>query len=240
MAWSLVSLLRPAQDASAADWIVEALKVFGETVTGLVPAGFEAYVRVFHPAQRDGKPLRWAEIAAERGRVAHAEMQLGGITGRRRAEQPGGDRTFWHRAPALGTMPVEVASSLAATLEHHTTTPNRCWFALWNGFGDSRDRLQGLPTFIIPARSYFLLEGPAHAAVESFEEWRHQSANIWWPDDHAWSVASEIDLRSTYVGCSQACADELLAHPELEAYAIDPGAGIAWASDTVNPEPARG
>ena len=42
--------LMAAADARAADWIVEALRTFAESVTSLVPGGFEAYVRVFHPA----------------------------------------------------------------------------------------------------------------------------------------------------------------------------------------------
>jgi len=236
-----VSLLRPAQDASAADWIVESLTTFAESVVSLVPEGFEAYVRVFHPAQRDGRPLRWAEIAAEHGRTAHAGMQLGGITGKLRNERHNGRSDVWDRPPDEGMLPPGVAAALTDVLSRQTKTPEHCWFAAWEGFGALRDDVRAAPKFEVPGRRYHLLIGPASAAGEQVlnPPWK-QTSNLWWPDDHAWCVATEIDLRSTYVGCSQACADELVAHPELEAYAIDPGAGIAWASDTVNPEPARG
>jgi hypothetical protein len=41
--------------------------------------------------------------------------------------------------------------------------------------------------------------------------------NIWWPDDRAWCVASEIDLPYTYVGGEQGLIEEILTHPALEA-----------------------
>jgi hypothetical protein len=62
-----------------------------------------------------------------------------------------------------------------------------------------------------------------------------QSPNLWWPDDHAWCVATEIDLKSTYVSCDEACAAEILARAELEALTIDPASGIDWRSDLLNP-----
>lgn len=61
-----------------------------------------------------------------------------------------------------------------------------------------------------------------------------QSASLWWPDDHAWCVATEIDLNTTYVGCDAACRDEILALPELETYEIDPTSGITNDSDLLN------
>ena len=53
-------------------------------------------------------------------------------------------------------------------------------------------------------RNYLLFEGPIDAAGELggwVDPGRHtrsraQLPNLWWPDDHAWCVASEIDLSS--------------------------------------------
>ena len=61
-----------------------------------------------------------------------------------------------------------------------------------------------------------------------------QTPNLCWPDDHAWCLASEIDLYSTYLGCDEACRDAILSHPDIEALPIDPATGISFASDTVN------
>jgi hypothetical protein len=62
-----------AADARAADWLVAGVRCFDYTVGSIVPAGFEAYARVFHPAWRvDGtgrKRVRWSGVAAARGRV---------------------------------------------------------------------------------------------------------------------------------------------------------------------------
>lgn len=230
-----MTVLRPAEDASPADWLVEALTTFGESVTSLVPAGFEAYVRIFHPGAQDGCRLSWAKIAAQRGRVAHAGMQLPALVGDARVEKA--PQEFFESPP--GELPLDVAAVVARTLERHTSTPERCWFAVWHGWHSSLPRhVQAGPTFALPNREHHLLSGPVAGAAESVGPWP-QPAHLWWPDDHAWCVAIEIYATSTYIGCSRACADELLAREELEAYAIDPTTGIGWASDTVNPEPRR-
>jgi hypothetical protein len=52
-------------------------------------------------------------------------------------------------------------------------------------------------------------------------------------------VETEVDLMSTYVGGTHACIAELARHPDLEAVEIQPSDGVNWASDQVNPAPAR-
>ena len=48
------------------------------------------------------------------------------------------------------------------------------------------------------------------------------SPNLWWPDDRAWCVATEIDLAWTYVGGSAALISDVLASPRLEAQPASP------------------
>ena len=64
-------LLSPAADAARAAWIVAALRDFAVSVVSLVPRGFPAYVRVFHPASLGGQPVTWAAIAPASDRRAH-------------------------------------------------------------------------------------------------------------------------------------------------------------------------
>lgn len=223
-----------AADVAPADWIVSGVRGFAESVLSLVPAGFPAYVRIFHPAYRRGEQVRWAEIAAANGTRAHPGMQLCALAGSERFEQdpqPG----VYDQVPAEGTLPPELARPLTATLARHTGTPERCWLAVWHGFGALPDEIRAAPTFALPHREYHLLAGPVAAAASSLEPPFRQSPNIWWPDDRAWCVATEIDLKSTYVGCDDACGDALLALPELEAAAIDPATGVDWRSDVLNP-----
>jgi hypothetical protein len=52
--------------------MVAGLRGFAESVLSVVPAGFEAYARIFHPAYRGEPPVPvlWREIASASGRVA--------------------------------------------------------------------------------------------------------------------------------------------------------------------------
>ncbi len=142
-------------------------------------------------------------------------------------------------APCAGSLPPELVEPLTAALTHYTTTPDRCWFAVWDGFGGTRADVRSAPAFHLLGRDYHLLTGPMGAVAESVLDPGGQSPNLWWPDDEAWCVATEIDLNTTYIGCSEACGDAILAATELEALRIDPSAGISWRSDPLNPWPCE-
>jgi hypothetical protein len=233
-------------------WIAEALHPFAEhRVSSLVPPVFDAYARVFHPAVRypdddrlpaaDAAPLppdeevTWAEVAAFNGRTAHPSMEWVSITGswefRGNDDQPG----VWNDAPAEGHLPVSVATRLTAVLRRFTTTPEECWFGLWDGFDHTPDtRL----TLALPGREFWLLRGPVDlAAANLADEPAEQSANLWWPADRAWFVATDIDLMTTYVGGSGACIADLLATEGLETAQVPADQRVTWDADTVNPPP---
>jgi len=227
--------LTPAPDPSPADWIVAGLRGFAESVLSLVPAGFEAYVRIFHPAARKSEQVRWAEIAATNGKRAHPGMQLTALAGSREAYRHGQPGVF-DVAPSIGSLPEELVEPLTEALAGQTHTPDRCWFAFWEGFGGLRPEIALAPAFSVPSRRYHLLRGPLGRLAESATpDYRFRSASLCWPDDHAWCVATEIDLNTTYVGCDAVCRDELLGIPVLEALAVDPTTGIDYASDALNP-----
>jgi hypothetical protein len=61
-----------------------------------------------------------------------------------------------------------------------------------------------------------------------------QSPNLFWPDDHAWCVATEIDLDSTYVGGSTRLIADLLANDRLEALRVEVTDEVWAISDDVN------
>jgi hypothetical protein len=90
------------------------------------------------------------------------------------------------------------------------------------------------PRIHLPARDYLLFEAPL-AAVPGFgKSVDNQSPNLFWPDDHAWCVATEIDLFCTLVAGPEALADALLSEPRLEAWRVDPGDPVTYDSDLVN------
>ena len=127
---------------------------------------------------------------------------------------------------------------LADVLAGQTTTPQSCWFAVWDGFGDlvvPDD--EDARSFAVPQRRMLLLAGVIRAvgisSLSVAPGW--QSPNLWWPDDRAWCVSTEIDLMSTYVGGSRACIQAIVEHRQLEAAAVESSDGIAADTDTINP-----
>jgi hypothetical protein len=229
--------LRPSRDVSAADWIVADLKTFAKSVHSLLPACFSSYVRVFHPARRHfhgDELVSWAEIAEANGTTVNPAMQLNALTrGHWFEPQPG----VYDDPPALGSVPPEVMPALIGVLEQQTATADKCWFAFWNGYGDTTPDISSASTFKVPSREYHLLAGPIDAAANDEWGFRYQSPNLWWPDDRAWCVATEIDLNTTYIGCDDACRDALLRTGTLEVFSIEPTAGIDYSSDPINPLP---
>ena len=74
----------------------------------------------------------------------------------------------------------------------------------------------------VPQRSHLLLRGPLGDIDALFDRLGHQSPNVWWPDDRAWFVATEIDLAWTYVAGSAPAVDAVLADGGLEALPAGP------------------
>jgi hypothetical protein len=122
------------EDAAPAAWVAAALSEYDGTVATVVPAGFEAYARILHPAALDDAPVRWEDVAAANGRTAHRAMQWDHIVGAQRlSEQPG----VWDEEPETGSLPQTLLPALAGVLAQHTTKPERCWYGLWNGWGNT-------------------------------------------------------------------------------------------------------
>lgn len=223
-------------DAREADWLIRAAPEFGD----LVPAGFPSYVRIFHPAYRglgtERKPARWAEIAARTGRKMHATVDFAALVGHGEADSPPQHLPgLYDEAPDRHPLPTAEAAVLAPFLAATTSTPERCWFAVWEGYGNLTREIASAPQFEVPGRVYHLLSGPVVAASDVVtgvwpSGWSRplprQTPDLWWPDDHAWFVASDTDLDWTLVGCNQACRDGILALPELEA--LDLGSSPAF------------
>lgn len=171
----------PAQGDESARWLTERLTTFGEDVLSVVPSGFQAYARVFHPASRatqtaDGgasstaAPLHWSEVAALTGRTAHRAMQWSSVKGANPtlhdyAKLRTGDVVI--EGPER-TLPLEIARALWPILEQHTSTRSRCLFAIWEGFGCLPRAVLAAPAFEISVRKFHLFTGPLEAVEQSF------------------------------------------------------------------------
>ena len=241
--------LRKAASAEPAAWIVKGIRDFAKNVGSVVPEGFEAYARVFHPASTgatDGHDVSWREIAASAGRVFHPQAQWPHIAFTSAIDDINGLQNPppgapWVTSPSEGSLDLDVARRLVEILTPHSSTPEKCWFAVWDGWGGLRSDATDAPSFELPWRRYFLFEGPIVAATQTFhrdDQW-YQSAALWWPEDRAWCVATEVDFESTYIGGTQDVVEELVADPSLEALEIGSHDGITWHADQINPNPLR-
>jgi len=251
------SQLRPATDASAADWVVAGVGPFGSGVGAFVPHGFEAYARVLHPAWADDeRPVTWAEVAAWSGRVVHPRVQFEALAVP--VPDAGGTGRPWQESPDPGSMPPAVLAALCDVLAAHTGSSQHCFFCTLDGYGqhatvtftaerdsdgDGGDReperivppdVTGSARVQLPERGYLLLEGPLAAAGELGTTIFPQSPSLFWPEDHAWCVATDVDLDSTYLGGSAALVRDLLADERLEALPVSVTDPVWIDSDEVN------
>lgn len=243
-----------AATAHASAWAVAGVRDFDGTVGSLVPAVFPAYARVFHPAYRrtaenDAAPVRWSEIAAAHNRTMHPLAQWRQLNPPLpgQSKNPGNALDslpprpgVWDDEPIVGAMPSSVASRLVALLARHTTTPGRCWLAVWEGYGDLARRWRAAPSFEVPGRVLHLLSGPVAAAAfplgdQSWgEPFRNLYPSLWWPSDHAWCAATDVDMMTTYVGGGVAAIAAVVGDSGLEAHPVSVDDRITWDSDTVN------
>jgi hypothetical protein len=136
--------------------------------------------------------------------------------------------------PSGGSLPLQERSSLIDLLRTETTTPDKCWFCIWDGFGGMDFR--GVSERVRhPGRHYVLYAGPMELAVASLDSFGDTpSPNLWWPDDRAWIVASEIDYAWTYVGGSSGLIETLLLDHRLEVVPATLTDKPFYGSDVVN------
>lgn len=123
-------------DLSPSDWLLPRLLPWGRhgtPVGSLVPTGFEAYVRVLHPAGAGGMTpeVTWREVAEASGRTYHPLMQW------RQIKEPDPDALGMDRLsdPWPGHLWTEDCQALYSILGNWTSTPTTCWVGIWEGFG---------------------------------------------------------------------------------------------------------
>ncbi len=192
----------------------------------VVPAGYESYCRILHPAEGDhGRRVPWATIATWAGRVYHPAMQFEAIAT---------PRPNFGAAPAPwdggmpGNLPVDYVTRLADLLKPFTQHPDPMWYLVWEGYGERARQLAERPQ-----RRYVVYRGDLGDLKHFYGLARHP-ADYWFPQDQAWCVASDVDLYWTYVGGAQRCIEAILSCADLEAVPVDLDQGLTVDSDVVN------
>jgi hypothetical protein len=217
-----LALLTPLVDPAATDWLCASLTTFAENVSSFLPGNFPAYARVYHPfdsgADSTIATLSWRELAARAGRdfsdpATATDFAYCGV--------PDDQARPGSASPGI----------LRALVEHlrpATTTSAECYFAVWEGFAGAVVPPLGSPQLELPNRVYNVFVGPVEAALTSLDPtpWCHRSPSLWWPADHAWCVATEVDSAWTYVGGPRTCIDAVLADPRLDS--VETSAQSRW------------
>ncbi|NMM91751.1 hypothetical protein B2J88_46980 [Rhodococcus sp. SRB_17] len=255
--------MEPVSDASVGDWIEPRLTKGRAAITAVVPAGFDAYVRVLHPIEVDGDHVvRWRDVAAATGRRLHPLVQWWRLIDAEDSINPQSE--LWDGdEPEVGSIDQPDNQRLLDLLGHHTNSPENLYFALWDGWGFLRagataqyatgvrrffsrpvpvapmaSRLIDGPHMRHPGRDYVVLSGSLREAstIPDIIGARpgRPSANLVWPQDHSWCVATEVDFDSTLVGCSCEAANAILACSDLEAFPINPDDSLQYDADLVN------
>ena len=232
------------EDVSEARWVEEGVSEFGK-VRALVPERFPAYARVFHPAYLDtGLPVRWSTVASWTGRAVHPLMQFERIADL--SEAPGYlyKDPPWGSLPEHGSIPGPECRTLVSVLREFTSTPEECFFCLWEGYGNIDTRLYKASSRVrSPGRDYLLFRGPLDAVMSFLNRvdgfWGNPP-NIWWPKDRAWCVATDIDLFDSYVGGTEDCIKAILNNPALEALPTTPDARVDLHADEINAPDSSG
>ncbi len=233
-----------SHQTDAADWWISRLRPSHEHMVGSVmPSGFEAVTRIFHPIEDDDDDTilhRWTDVARANGRTPHPEMQLHRIV-----STPGEQRHF-QDVPwvDMGHLPPAERRFLADILQEWGSRE-----PTWFGYSDINSGLDDRDPDLPPrtgtfSRQYFLVKASlaeiddvsrfAVQAAHPANDWLTRSPNLWWPDDHRWFVVSEVDFMWTYVGGPQALIEAIESSPDLEALRSDYFHQGHCDADTIN------
>jgi hypothetical protein len=139
--------------------------------------------------------------------------------------------------PSTGYCPPEVRRPLIEILRRHAADYQRCWAGVWRGWGGIGGVFPEIPLLKLPHREYYLFTVSYHVLGDQIfggDTGRGISANLWWPTDRSWFVATEIDFRWAYVGGSASCIAEILSDDRIEALPTELNHRGDYLSDTIN------
>ncbi len=216
-----------SSDVDRANRLLARLHPFETYCAGsVVPPGFESYCRILHPAADDsGRPVTWATIATWAGRVYHRAMQFEAIATPRpnfgELPAPWDGQVPWN-------LPLSQVIALANILKRFTLGSDQVWYLVWEGHGECGRWLAERPH-----RRYVVYRGDL-GDLKHFYDWTRYPADYWFPQDHAWCVATDVDLYWTYVGGTQRCIQAILSCADLEVVPVDLDQGLTVDSDVVN------
>lgn len=185
--------------------------MFG-SVGGLVPTGFEAYMRVGHhdAAETHRREITQETLAALCGLIGH----LGTI-----------DKCFFAIWEGYGWVHGG-GGTLIGWREGSSPDPKRI-AAIEAAYAAPAfpDAVLSGPKLSLPNRSYYLFEGPLDTALEvghrkqilDCEHFEPHAPDLIWPRDHSWFIGTDTDLWFAYLGGNGALVHEIITEPHLKS-----------------------
>lgn len=133
------------------------------------------------------------------------------------------------------TLGQALTRALCDVLARFTTTADRCWCAVWDGYADmiglrsdlTLPRLTFGHTSVIVARGTLsaVPERSLNDGGESSVDYR--SPTLWWPADRAWCVATDYEMDTTFVGATANCVAALLDDERLDVTRVTAGQALS-------------
>lgn len=205
---SLPAGLTLCHDLSPAAWVRAALPDFAAGMIGsLLPAGYERYVRVLHPAGFDEDDDTDADDGPGEGTL------------------PG---------PLAAPLASVLEKCTATPDDCYFGVWEGCGYL--EDHRSSVD-VSGAPRLELPHRAYPVFHGPVASVTtlamaiagevgEGAEVVNALVPDLWWPADRSWFVHGDTDLTATWIACSAAAAEQVLGHPDLEAVIMSPDSPV--------------
>lgn len=143
----------------------------------------------------------------------------------------------WIGGPREGSLEPDLAGTLQGVLAMATGTPGSCWFGIWEGYGHLTESQRKAPALAAPHRRWRLFRAPLTAIGQSFfgNDIEHLYANLVWPEDRSWCVATEINAEATYLGGREELIAEVIANADLEAERVSLDRRLATLRDVLQP-----
>jgi hypothetical protein len=214
------------EDVSVANWILDRLEPWdssGVRVASFLPRGFGAYARIPNRWAPEDEALGEGSLPPEHLASLVAALAEGSVSTVTLLYWTGwGD--WFGSSEALLTRVDREPTGLDKG--HRLRRRRRQAVADHRALGE-------VPQIRAHSRAYFAFRAKL-SAVSLFEiAGRYQSPSLWWGDDRAWCVATEVDSRYTFVGASHACVGRIKASATLEA-------ADASLDDPISPRVADG
>jgi len=254
--------LAPSPHVEQADWLREVTAGLNGRVESVVPRGYPAHARLLHRADTGrGEPVTWADVATATSRTLHPLVQFTSL-----AQGWSGARPQWgsldhdqlttlsrilpdHTAtPAQCWLMVwEGWGNLPSSWAQHAPKairPGRGYFLFPRDVRDVVDfsvevaAVEGdSPSFAFLSPISMDSTPAPEPAMRKVPRPHLQSPSVWWPQDRAWCVGTEVDFDSTLVAGSDRLIEQITADPDLETFRVNVTDDLSAFGDTRNPQP---